>query len=401
MTDLAQFQPLLPEQSALGELQELAAKLVAECFRLSGQTGTAIPASLGPKLRAMNSYYTNKIEGQHTRPGDIERALRNDFDADATLAKKQRLALAHIGVEQEMEGRLAGAGPRSLFAPRFAAEIHGLLYGKLPAEDRFTDPGEPIVPGEYRKRDLTAGRHAAPAWQEIEDLVRAWAECYQQLAGREALVIGTACAHHRLAWVHPFVDGNGRTARLQSHLVLHAMGLTNGLWSPMRGLARTREQYYARLSNADAPRRNDLDGRGALSQQELIAFARYFLEVCLDQVTFMRDQLDFASLRLRLKDLLLYLQQNPWQVGSEKSVVKIDALEPLHYAAITGPMERSRFVSMIGSGERTGRRILASLLDYGVLSSESSRAPVAFAVPLNSLRFLFPRLWPEAEADPA
>lgn len=38
-------------------------------------------------------------------------------------------------------------------------------------------------------------------------------------------------------------------------------------------------------------------------------------------------------------------------------------------------------------------------LDYGVLRSESHRAPVAFSVPMKSLRYLFPRLWPEAEAD--
>ncbi len=58
---------------------------------------------------------------------------------------------------------------------------------------------------------------------------------------------------------------------------------------------------------------------------------------------------------------------------------------------------------MTGLGERTGRRVLASLLDYGVLSAESSaessRSPVAFTVPLKSLKYLFPNLWPEAEVE--
>lgn len=48
--------------------------------------------------------------------------------------------------------------------------------------------------------------------------------------------------------------------------------------------------------------------------------------------------------------------------------------------------------------ERTAGRLLASLLDWGLLTSTSPRAPVRFAVPLASLRFLFPRLWPEPEA---
>jgi len=51
----------------------------------------------------MNSYYTNKIEGQHTRPYDIERALVKDFDADKAQAAKQRLALAHIDAKVELE----------------------------------------------------------------------------------------------------------------------------------------------------------------------------------------------------------------------------------------------------------------------------------------------------------
>ena len=56
-------------------------------------------------------------------------------------------------------------------------------------------------------------------------------------------------------------------------------------------------------------------------------------------------------------------------------------------------------MAMTGLSPRVARRVLASLLGYGVLQSSTPRAPVAFAVPLKSLRFLFPRLWPEAEAD--
>jgi len=399
MTDISQFQPLYPEERVLGPLRELAAQLIAECHTLQGQAGGSMVRALRPKLRAMNSYYTNKIEGQHTKPAEIERAIKKDFNADAALAKKQRVAVAHIEVEEQLERALETTAPGEVFTPLLVCEIHGLLYGKLPEADRLTDEGEAIVPGEYRPKDVMAGRHIAPPWKDVSGLMEAWAERYRKLAGTEALLIGAACSHHRLTWIHPFIDGNGRAARLHMHLVLHAMGLTQGLWSPMRGLARTQEQYYARLNNADLSRRNDLDGRGSLSQEELVAFAMYFLEICLDQVRFMRGRLDLASLRDRLKSLLLHLQEQPWEIGSERSVVKIDALEALHYAAMAGPIERSRFVAMTGLGDRTGRRVLTSLLDFGVLTEESSRSPVAFAVPLASLRFLFPNLWPEAEVD--
>ena len=345
----------------------------------------------------MNSYYTNKIEGEHTLPADIERAIKRDFDADRELQRKQRLALAHIDAEQALEQAKATVEPRALFAAGVVQDIHAALYSRLPEHDRVTDEGEPIVPGTWRTRRVTAGRHVAPLAEDVPEFMEACAARYRELRGNEQLVIGVACAHHRIAWVHPFIDGNGRTARLHAHLVLHGLQLTGGLWSPMRGLARTHESYDARLNNADLPRRNDLDGRGPLSQEELVAFARYFLDVCLGQVAFMRDMLALDRFRDRLADTLRHLAARPWRIGAERSVVKAEVLPALHYVALTGPIDRTRFLATTGLPARTARRVLASLLDYGLLRSDSRLGPVAFSVPLKSLRWLFPRLWPEAD----
>ena len=167
----------------------------------------------------------------------------------------------------------------------------------------------------------------------------------------------------------------------------------------MRGFARKRDAYYKFLDMADSPRKGDLDGRGKLSQDELVSFIQFFLETCIDQARFMKEMLRMERLKAGLLELLLHLQARPWRIGSEKSLVKIEGLEALHYVAITGKLERGKFVSMTGLGERSGRRMLASLLNYGILKSESTRAPVEFHVPMKSLRYLFPSLWPEAEAD--
>lgn len=167
MADISQFQPLFPEERVLGPLQELASELVADCHRLRGQARDSLARALSPRLRAMNSYYTNHIEGQHTHPADIERAIRQEFDADAALAKKQRLAITHIDVERRLEQTLDGQPAKDLFSPSLVSDIHGQLYNKLLEGDRVTDQGEPIVPGEYRRKDVAAGRHVASAWQNI------------------------------------------------------------------------------------------------------------------------------------------------------------------------------------------------------------------------------------------
>lgn len=392
-----QFQPLLPDAPASAALLERAATVVAEANRLESAAG-ALTGALAPLLRSMNSYYSNKIEEQHTRPVEIERALAQQFDADEKQARKQRLALAHIDAEVALEAALP-ASRGELYAPGFVQAIHGELYSRLPSADRVNDHGAPVEPGAWRESLVTAGRHLAPEPADIGPLLDAWQETYARVPGLEQALVAAVCSHHRLLWVHPFLDGNGRTARLHTHLVLTALGVTRGVWSPLRGMARDQEGYYARLNNADLPRRNDFDGRGPLSQEELVHFASWLLSVCLDQARFMRELLDLERLKERLADLLLWLAARPWPVGSEMSVVKPEALEVLHYVALTGPLERARFLAMTGLPARTARRVLASLLDFGVLRADGPRSPVRLGVPLASLRFLFPRLWPEAEQD--
>ena len=105
MNTTSEFQPLFPDASAVAPLLQQAAALIAEGHRLESAAGALAPA-LKPLLRSMNSYYTNKIEGQHTRPTDIERALARQFDADQVQARKQRLAVAHIDTETELEAAL-------------------------------------------------------------------------------------------------------------------------------------------------------------------------------------------------------------------------------------------------------------------------------------------------------
>jgi len=78
-------------------------------------------------------------------------------------------------------------------------------------------------------------------------------------------IIGVAASHHRLLWIHPFIDGNGRVTRLLSHALLRELDVGSELWSVSRGLARRVAEYKSSLQAADEPRRGDLDGRGNLT----------------------------------------------------------------------------------------------------------------------------------------
>ena len=171
-----QFEPLLPSDARIEPLLAKAHDLARAATLLAG---TRAPPELRSLLRSMNSYYTNRIEGQHTRPHEIDQALRKDFSKDAKLAAKQRLAVAHIEAEVALEQRYVGAdGARELYTADAIQVMHQELFGRLPAEDLLTDEGEPIVPGELRARDVRVGKHVPPAFASVPAFLQRWATCY-------------------------------------------------------------------------------------------------------------------------------------------------------------------------------------------------------------------------------
>jgi Fic family protein len=388
--DPAQMEPLLPADHLLAPLFEQAHDLQRDALRLSGASA---PPGLRLLLRAMNSYYSNRIEGQHTLPIDIERALHNDYSQDQDKARRQRLALAHMETEAAVEAHWKAWSDGHIWSARMVREIHQDLFARLPEADRSLAEGDVLAPGRLRDRNVSVGVHAAPAHTAIAAMLDRWGSFYGGVRRGELQVIAVAASHHRLAWIHPFRDGNGRVARLHTHLALGALGLTNGLWSPLRGFARTQDDYYAHLAAADAPRAGDLDGRGNLSERGLIGWIVYVLGICIDQVRLMTGLLDMDGMKDRIAACLAYEEQ------VVREGVRSEALRALHYLWLTrSEIERSEFKAMLGLGERLATAQVTALLKRGLLATDSPHGKLRFGAPQHALRFYFPKLWPEAEA---
>lgn len=397
-----QFEPLLPVGSAVEPLLERASDLTRAATKLGATVGPVAQAELRTLLRSMNSYYTNRIEGEHTRPSDIDRALKQDFSGDRSLARRQRLAIAHIHAEEicevDVDRRSVGGqdATRWLYTTEALTRLHRELFGGLPAEDLQLIDGSSLAPGEIRSRAVSVGRHEAPAAEALPAFLARWAEVYGSARRGEASIVAMAAAHHRLAWTHPFLDGNGRVMRLHSHLVLRSLGLTGGLWSPLRGFARTEARYKALLQAADEHRQGDLDGRGNLTQSGLVDWIQYVIEVCIDQIEFMTSQLNVQAMRDRIQAALTY------EADVTKQGIRPEALMPLHYLFATqASLGRADFKAMTGLGDRVATSALSALLRRGFLAADSPYGQVRFAVPKHALRFYFPALWPEAEQEEA
>ena len=382
-----QFEPLVP-RSGLTELVQRTRGVVEVSYRLQG-VHVATRASLRELVRAMNSYYSNLIEGQGTHPANIARALKQDFSEKPDIAQRQRIAVAHIDAERELEA--AHAPEAHVLTSAFLQRAHGSLYGRLAPADRMSPNKRVIQPGTLRQEDVTVGRHHPPGYASVPAFLARADDVYGQATGLDSLLYTIAAAHHRFAWVHPFLDGNGRACRLQTHCAL--LPLSDGLWSVNRGLARQRARYYELLANADMPRHGDLDGRGR--EKMLRAWCEFIIEVCEDQVQFMGQMLELDDLKKRLAALVTVRRETVSSLVYRKEIVL-----PLHHIIVAGPISRAEFTQMTGLGERTVRDIMRDLLKAGLLTSDSHRGPLSIAFPLDSLDLLFPRLYPEAAGAP-
>jgi Fic family protein len=336
----------------------------------------------------MNCYYSNLIEGHDTHPVDIERALKNDYSANAEQRNLQLEAKAHIAVQRWIDN--GGLRERAVSHDGLC-EIHKRFGELLPpelllVEDPDTGEKMEVVPGALRQRDVKVGRHIPISPGALPRFLTHFEKTYSGLGKAETIIAGAA-AHHRLLWTHPFLDGNGRVARLMSHATLLETLDTGGVWSIARGLAGNVRSYKSHLAECDLPRRNDLDGRGNLSEEGLASFTHFFLETCLDQVKFMEELMQPDRLRDRI---LLWVEEEVRADALPQKAGRI--LEAILYR---GELPRGEAPELLGASDRHARRVVSALIKREVIVSESTRAPLRLAFPAKLASRWMPGLFPE------
>ncbi len=371
-----------------GALTDLAVDLAAHSAGFRRSLPQGVLTALADLVRAMNCYYSNLIEGHDTHPVDIERALKNDYSSNTEQRNLQLEAKAHVAVQQWIDA--GGLRGRAITA-KGICEVHRRFGDLLPedllwVEEPATGERLQVFPGKLRRHNVKVGQHIPVSPGALPRFLERFERVYSGL-GKAETIIAAAAVHHRLLWIHPFLDGNGRVARLISYAQLLDALDTGGVWSIARGLARSVRSYKSHLAQCDLPRRNDLDGRGNLSEEGLASFTRFFLETCLDQVKFMEDLVQPERLRNRI---LLWVEEE----------VRADTLQPkagniLEAILYRGELPRGDVASLLGASDRHARRIVASLSEHGVVISDSTRAPLHLAFPAKLVPRWMPGLFPE------
>ena len=393
------MEPLYPAHTE--KLEDVARQVIAVSARLEGRLAPPTLVGIRSLLRVVNSYYSNLIEGHSTHPIDIEKAMRSDYFADQDKRDLQIESQIHIEVQEELAKRLVDEPNLNVASPDVLLWVHERFYSRMPERLRWVkgdnDEKEWVEAGIFRNRSVAVGTHIPPKAEALDRFLERFASYYDPIKQHGVgPLVALAAAHHRLMWIHPFLDGNGRVARLFTDAYfLRSQIAGYGLWNVSRGLARGRESYRKHLSAADALREGDLDGRGNLSEGTMTEFCAFFLEVCLDQAQYMDKLLALNGFLDRLGKYV-YLRESGMVPGppAQAATLRLEVATVLRAVAIEGEITRGEVFRLIGMSERSGRDTLVSLLEEGLLVTDSPRSPVRLGFPTHAAGYWFPELFP-------
>lgn len=382
--------PTIPSQID-GELNELISDLIRLSSGLGAGINSKVLDSIGEFMLCVNSYYTNAMEGNPSKLKDIENALSNDLSSEPAARNYQIEHLAHINVQREMSERIKNEQTLSICSEDLLRWIHRSFYSQLPEEMHFakTYSGEkvPVLPGELRDRPAGVGRHLPPlSLDEVRSNLEAFERDYDpsRLTSPQKY-LAMAASHHRLLWIHPFRDGNGRVARLFTIAYQQRLGLSpHGLWTVTRAFGRMRSEYDRHLILADQPRRNDYDGRGPLSEEGLVAFCKYFLRQCLDQIDYIGSNLQLDAFEKRYKRHI--------ELSIGEGTISKSAGVLLDVIFYKGEIERSEAQAACKVGRRRATDIIKELLQKRFISSDSPHGKLRLHFTNDSAMAIFPNL---------
>jgi Fic family protein len=397
MATLSDLSPCLPSEKTMiaHGLLDKAQELDRKAAKLAGWLNPITRQTITDYMSVINSYYSNLIEGNRTLPHEVRRAQAGDYSNDPAKRDLQIESVAHIHAQRWLAEQDSSLD--SVFRTDRLRQIHRVFYDQLPEPLRWVEyEGErvEVIPGELRTRDVRVGKHVPIEHDQVEQLLEQLLEHYRgPMYQGNYRTLAVLAAHHRMLWVHPFLDGNGRVARLWLDDGLKATGIESvGVWCISRGLAKASSEYKMRLQNADAPRQGQTDGRGLLSEKALAEFLTFMIDTAIDQVDYIAQALDLDNLQHRLDRFVDFYNL---RLAKGQTPLKPNTSTLLWTAFLKGEIPRNEAIRLTGEdSDRNARRVLSDLRRAGLLTETTHKSPLRWAITEEVEDIYFPKLAP-------
>ncbi len=217
--------------------------------------GTTIPQlffQLKDIFHFLESIGSARIEGNNTTISEyIETKLEKRLRLPPNIKEIFNIEQAMYFVEHN----------KNQFNRAFFSEIHKIIVKDLsPPPEGEGD----LTPGTYRGVDvgIKGSPHKPPSWIKVEEYMEELSQFIHQEDAPKYDLLKVAIAHHRLVWIHPFRNGNGRTVRVFTYAMLLKMGFNvdmgGRILNPTAVFCNDRDAYYSHLANADNGEKNGI-----------------------------------------------------------------------------------------------------------------------------------------------
>jgi Fic family protein len=226
-----------------------------------------ILASLRETARLFTTHYSTMIEGNRLDPQEIEKVLKYEEHFPGR-ERDEKEVKGYYAALQSVEQLAAKRAP---VTETIIRTLHALVMagGRQKVKPTPYREGQNVI-RDGRMRTIV---YMPPEAKDVSGLMEGMVQWIREENGPPCPIIA-GIAHYEFATIHPYFDGNGRTARLLTTLILHLGGYDlKGLYSLEEYYARSLDAYYQAISIG--PSHNYYMGR---AEADITPWIEYFVE---------------------------------------------------------------------------------------------------------------------------
>ncbi|MBI5519298.1 MAG: Fic family protein [Desulfovibrio sp.] len=336
--DIVRFEALFHALAALPIVPGLAAQLDTDLIRRS-------------------IFSTAAIEGNPLSEEEVGEILAEP--AGKTVRARAEQEIVNLGKAYRRVAPPVPGEPRVPFVvtEQFIRELNQIITADINHKDH--------TPGQYRNHMVEVGnadhggKYVPPRiLADIQPLMAAFVEWInsEEVMGEGALV-RAALAHYHLGLIHPFGDGNGRTARLVEAMILQQAGYRYIPVLMSNFYYKSIDEYYVAFQEAEKA-----------SASDITPFIKYFMRVVLLSAKDIQDRIHWGIRIMALRHLYDAYMQDKTIGRRQHDLLQVLLLHPgkaislkdLHLDPLCAPLYRS-------VSEKTARRDLARLQELRLL----------------------------------
>ncbi|NGX37726.1 MAG: Adenosine monophosphate-protein transferase SoFic [Chlamydiae bacterium] len=244
---------------------------------------TSVISSLRETARLSTTHYSTMIEGNRLNSDQVEKVLHQNEHFPGRERDEHEVKGYYAALEQVEKW----AKEKTALTEPLIKQLHALVMsnGRLKVKKSPYRDGQNVIQDSQTRKIV----YMPPEAKDVPDLMESFVKWINESHDVPCMIVA-AIAHYQFATIHPYYDGNGRTARLLTTLILHRGGYNlKGIYSLEEYYARNLEDYYSAISVG--PSHNYYMGR---AEADITSWVNYFINGVMASFDKVLDQMALA-----------------------------------------------------------------------------------------------------------